>query len=155
MNKEEELCAFRMGILSCVQSFGALPLGLHLSLAVERKGGMTTKCSLITDVWCSQKAHITCAWWIGCIMHSSNDCSPLLTSAAVWTIRRCEQPLGIAFASFSSRTSGVDSESRLTGTKQSISYSFYGFLIMNVVKRPKQPRQMAAQPVPPLHGCPS
>lgn len=42
MNKEEKLCAVWMGILSCVESFGALPLGLHLSLAVE-KGGHDNK----------------------------------------------------------------------------------------------------------------
>lgn len=34
-----KLRAVWMGILSCVESFGSLPLGLHLSLAVDKKRG--------------------------------------------------------------------------------------------------------------------
>lgn len=87
-----KLRAVWIGILSCVESFGSLPLGLHLSLAVDKKkGGMTTKCSPITAVWCAQTAHVKCAWWIGCIMHSSNNCSLHLTDAAIWRTWRCEQ----------------------------------------------------------------
>lgn len=83
----EMLGAVWKGILSWVGSFGALPLGLHLSLALEeRGGGMTTKCSPITAVWCAQTAHITCAWWIACIMNSSSNCFVHLTAAAFWTL---------------------------------------------------------------------
>lgn len=99
MNKEESgggsglagvVVAVRFGgggVSSCVGSFGAPELGLHLSLGRTKISGVvlwlglvTTKCSpspLPPLSACVQRAHITRARRIGCIMQSSNE-RPLL-----------------------------------------------------------------------------
>lgn len=78
---------FELESRSVLNHLALFHLAYILALLWKKKGGTTTKCSPITAVWCAQTAHITCAWWIGWIMHSSNDCSLHLTNASIITMR--------------------------------------------------------------------